>query len=132
MLRASFACAENGTVIGLDHEELSTVLPKGLSDFTANKDIATGLVYISGGCDAPNGNVFVDGEFICSNISKSLYSFDAKTETFDMSLPDMPVTRYRHAAVLIDGTLWIHGGRHVNDTVISNVDVSSCLENRSS
>ena len=39
---------------------LERKLPKPLSDFTASIDPSSGLVYIAGGCDAEQGNVYDD------------------------------------------------------------------------
>jgi hypothetical protein len=107
--------------------KLDTVLPKALSDLTATR--VGDAVYIVGGCDAEDGNVFVPaiGEFICGSISDSLYRFDPDTEQFT-ELSSMPTARYRHASVAVtDSTstlIMVLGGRDLQDNIIANVDVS--------
>ena len=62
-------------------------LPKALSDNTATS-LPSGEILIAGGCDAPNGNTFIDAEgnqldfFICESISDELYSFNPTDGTF--------------------------------------------------
>ena len=122
-LSAVVTASSGESVIGFNYERLETSMPKGLSDFTANKDSRTNVVYIAGGCDAPDGNIYVNGNFQCMNITNSLYSFDPNNNTF-VELNPMPSARYRHAAVLINKNLWVTGGRDVNDVVVPTVDVS--------
>lgn len=112
-------------IIGFQYETLSIGLPKGLSDFTANLDYNTSNVYLAGGCDDPNGNVWNNeyGEFVCSNVTNSFYLFDINTNQ-TKSLAVMPNARYRHASVLVNGHVWIHGGRDVDDNLVNEVDVS--------
>jgi len=83
-----------------------------------------GAVYLAGGCDDPNGNVFNDdnGEFNCFSVSSAMYRFDVKTERVTR-LPDLPSERYRHAAVLVGDRIWLSGGRDVRDDIVSRIDV---------
>jgi Kelch motif len=106
----------------------STSLPKPLSDLTATLYGET--VYLAGGCDAANGNVYDDTikTFVCSSASDSLYAFSYRTLKVK-ELASMPVKRYRHAAVAVNGMLWLVGGRDTEaDAIIGQVDVRrSCV-----
>jgi hypothetical protein len=111
------------TILGLQGEISSTSLVKGLSDHTANLDPETNLIYIAGGCDAVDGNVFANSYFQCTDCSDEFYSYNTITKQL-MRLPNMPVERYRHSAVLINKHLWVLGGRDKSDFVTKTVDVS--------
>jgi hypothetical protein len=117
------ATANDTTVIGLQVDSSISNLPKGLSDHTANIDPETKLVYIAGGCDALNGNVYLNNAFQCLDISDDFFSYDISTKTFT-NLTRMPMERYRHATVLINQHLWVLGGRDKDDFIPTTVDVS--------
>lgn len=122
---AQDAAAATATVTGFDVELLKTRLPKALSDFTVVSDSSTGKVYLQGGCDAVNGNVFNDTykEFVCESLSLTSYVFDLNAQEFTETNP-MPVARFRHAAVLVNNQIWLVGGRDPNDDVVTTVDAS--------
>jgi hypothetical protein len=105
---------------------LEAQLPKPLSDMTATYlGSSDDGVYIAGGCDDPNGNVFVDDPdfpgFSCGSISDTLYRFDVSESTI-REVAKMPRPRYRHAAFGIQGRLWLVGGRDLNDDIVVEVD----------
>lgn len=103
-----------------------TALPKPLSDLTAT--LYGGTVYLAGGCDAEDGNAYSDAirTFVCSSASASLYGFSYRTLEVQ-ELAAMPVPRYRHAAVAVNGGLWLVGGRDTQaDSIIGQVDVRTC------
>ena len=114
----------------LEWEVLDGVkIPSSLSDNSSTHVPSLGRILLAGGCDAPNGNTFVDATgfvldfFICESISSKLYSFDPEAGTFE-TLADLPRPRYRHAAVEAGGKLWLVGGRTVpEDSVIAEIDV---------
>lgn len=123
LLACSVLCAANQWEV-LDDVQL----PKALSDNTATAT-PSGQILVAGGCDAPNGNTFIDAEgnqldfFICESISDELYAFDPVEGLFT-TLAKLPRPRYRHAAVYAGGKLWLVGGRNVpDDAVIGEVDV---------
>jgi len=103
-------------------------IPTALSDNTATYVPSAGTILLAGGCNAKNGNTFIDAEgeeldfFYCGSISDKLYGFNPEDETF-ATLADLPRQRYRHAAVLAAGRLWLLGGRNVEDEVIAEIDV---------
>lgn len=114
----------NQKKFALQHSVVDAKIPKPISDHTAvvGED---DLIYLAGGCDAKDGNVFDKNAsvFVCDSISNSFYSFNPNTTEFS-TLSDMPRHRYRHEAVAINNQIWLVGGRNVNDTLISDVDVS--------
>ena len=104
---------------------INTTLPKPLSDMSAALG-PDGLIYISGGCDAPDGNVFNNAskQFECGSLSSSFYAFDPATETI-ATLPDLPVARYRHSCAITSlSQVWIVGGRNLTDSQVLEIDVS--------
>ena len=105
--------------------ELSVQLPKAISDHTATR--SGDIVYIAGGCDAEEGNVWDEESrnFYCSEISSSFFGFNIVNETLTEALPDMPNARYRHAAVAVNNAIWIVGGRDVDEAIIEEIDVSA-------
>ena len=118
-------CPTSATGRTFSWEELDTQLPKPISDHTATR--VGQVVYLAGGCDAKNGNKWDEEarRFSCSRLSQSFYSFDLSDESNTTTiLPDMPVPRYRHAAVAVKNKLFIVGGRNVNDSIVEQVDVS--------
>ena len=99
-------------------------LPKALSDHAATS--WRGLIYLSGGCDSPNGNEFLPdlGIFACTSLSDSFFSFDP-SKYFDhfVDLPNLPRSRYRHTSTAVNNKIWIVGGRDLNDNLLDTVDV---------
>jgi len=103
---------------------LDVRLEKPLSDHTAT--LLNGKIYLAGGCDSEKGNEFDEniGEFICTSISDSLYSFDRETAALE-KLENLPRARYRHAAVGVNNKIWLLGGRNLLDNVTTQVDVGN-------
>lgn len=129
------SCAHGASVVEWDVSNIQ--LPMALSDMSAtflpyvtNSKILDGnSIVIAGGCNAEKGNEFFDGPgdnddfFFCSSISAKAYGFEPQRERF-MILADMPRPRYRHAAVEINGKIWLVGGRTVpEDEIIAEIDV---------
>lgn len=113
-----------GHGLELERTELEVKLPKAISDHTAALG-SDNLIYIAGGCDSPDGNIFdANGTFFyCPSVSSSFYAFDPTTMTFT-TLSDLPRPRYRHASVAIENHLFLVGGRDVEENLIVEVDVS--------
>jgi len=104
---------------------LETKLPKPLSDMTATYAEFTSKIYIFGGCDSLNGNErasFDPTLFICGKVTDSAYAFDPMEESF-VGLTSMPRERYRHSASLVNGKIWVVGGRNLEDEIVLEVDV---------
>ena len=104
-------------------KELSAKLPKGLSDQTATR--SGDIVYLAGGCDAEEGNKWDEAAkfFLCFSISQAFFGFNLVTDTIIDDFPDMPIPRYRHAAVAANDKIWVVGGRDIDDNLIDQVDV---------
>ena len=120
--------ADNST-IGFDYvtNKDDITLPTGLSDMVANVHSETNHIYITGGCNHSKGNEYntMISEYVCGSISDTMYVYDAKVNQFRIDLPTtLPTPRYRHAATLLNGYLWLFGGRDLEDTLVSTVDVS--------
>eukprot|EP00571_Detonula_confervacea_P015282 CAMPEP_0172299166 /NCGR_PEP_ID=MMETSP1058-20130122/1523_1 /TAXON_ID=83371 /ORGANISM="Detonula confervacea, Strain CCMP 353" /LENGTH=449 /DNA_ID=CAMNT_0013008515 /DNA_START=234 /DNA_END=1583 /DNA_ORIENTATION=+ len=108
-----------------------TVLTVGGGD---NSTATSKRIIITGGCDNPEGNEFVEEDwgagFSCNSLSSKAYAFDpirhssfqAWTGEFE-TLADMPRTRNRHASAVVNGnTVCVFGGRDVTDSLIAEVD----------
>jgi hypothetical protein len=108
---------------------LDIKLPKGLSDMTATANPSDGLIYIAGGCDAENGNVYnmATTYFDCSSITNAFYSFNPIAKEFQ-TLPSMLRERNRHAAAISQNRLWLIGGRNQASDVVFEIDVSTFSE----
>ena len=100
-----------------------TALPTNISDHTAT--LINNQVYIAGGCNDTEGNVYnaTVGSFSCLSVGQNFWLFDVETQAITI-LPDLPSPRYRHAAAAMNGQIWIMGGRDVVDNIITTVDVS--------
>jgi hypothetical protein len=85
-----------------------------------------GLIYIAGGCNAENGNVYnnLTTYFDCLSSTTAFYSFNPKTNEFDLLEP-LPRPRYRHAAAVSNNHLWLIGGRTMETNAIMEIDVSN-------
>ena len=100
--------------------QLSAKMPVTVSDM-----VATPLgdkIIITGGCSQGNYRSPIDGDFYCSEITSAASAFSPATASFT-SLPQMPRERYRHAAAVVNNKLYVIGGRALNDSLISAVDV---------
>lgn len=102
---------------------LDTRLPTGLSDMTATLG-DKGLVYIAGGCNSTDGNVYLAemGLFACLSITDTFYSFDVQTHELTTLAPLLQA-RYRHGAAYLQNQIWLIGGRGLEDNLIPEVDV---------
>lgn len=128
LLSLGLASAHEEDIVGFTFSMLEGVrLPKPLSDFTISFDETSQIAYIAGGCDAEQGNVYLEeiGTFVCFSSSTALYAFDRSTNSFQTLAP-MPVARYRHGAALLNGKIWLLGGRDTEaDVLLPTVDVST-------
>ena len=106
---------------------LDVKLPESISDLTANLG-PDGLIYVAGGCNASEGNVYNNdtGFFDCLSITDSFVSFNPTTNKV-VTLPSLPRPRYRHGAAVSNNRLWLIGGRTVATDVIMEIDVSGCV-----
>ncbi len=104
---------------------LDVKLPNPISDMTATAG-PDGLIYIAGGCNAENGNVYnnLTGFFDCLSSTDAFHSFNPKTSEFVL-LDPLPRPRYRHAAAVSNNHLWLIGGRTMQTDAIMEIDVSN-------
>lgn len=99
------------------------VLPKPISDHSASL-ASSGKIYLSGGCDEKNGNVWNDEAkmFLCYSLSDSFFSYDPEEKLFQ-TLDNLPRKRYRHGSAFVGNQIWLTGGRDDMDNLIPEVDV---------
>jgi len=124
-----------------DHEHVEVTmsflmerLPFSVSDNSVATNSDGSLIYLSGGCDAVNGNEYVDAGdypgYYCSSVTSALVQFDPMKEKFTQ-LMSAPRARYRHASVMYnDRYLILIGGRTLEDSLITEVDVYDSLEQK--
>jgi Kelch motif len=108
---------------------LSAKLKGPQSDMTATLNPDDGKIYIAGGCVSPTGSIYNEKSQIlqCNQDTDLLYSFDPATNTFQ-NLPRLPRNRFRHAAAIANGKLFLIGGRTaIDDILIPEIDVSYTL-----
>ena len=107
-------------------------MPTPISDIMANympgpNGDEDGFIIVTGGCDTPKGNEranFGDGDlFACFVSGNKAYKFDPFTQKFVGTIPDLPHERQRHGGAVIDGELYLIGGRDSNDTLVAAIDV---------
>jgi hypothetical protein len=107
-------------------------MPFPVSDVVANymegpNGDEDGFVIITGGCDTVEGNVRAnfggDDLFTCLRSGSRTLKFDPFTETFE-AMSDMLHERQRHAGAVIDGEVYLVGGRDSNDELVAAIDVS--------
>ena len=125
--------------VGLKLSKIPEVMPIKASDFTATyfdgsiegstaDNKSSHSIILLGGCSAEIGNVYVaDGDFpgfYCSIFSDQASIFYPEDGTFG-KLPSMPQARTRHTAAVVDGKVYVVGGRDKNDAIVKDVIVSS-------
>eukprot|EP00547_Thalassionema_nitzschioides_P008327 CAMPEP_0194228906 /NCGR_PEP_ID=MMETSP0156-20130528/43611_1 /TAXON_ID=33649 /ORGANISM="Thalassionema nitzschioides, Strain L26-B" /LENGTH=443 /DNA_ID=CAMNT_0038961429 /DNA_START=115 /DNA_END=1446 /DNA_ORIENTATION=+ len=105
-------------------------IPTNLSDAMANympgdNGDEDGFIIITGGCDSDTGNQkILDGpeDFLeCTSTSKQTYKFDPFTDTFDV-MEDANYERQRHAAVVMNGEVYVFGGRDTEDNLVTEIE----------
>ena len=106
-------------------------LPFPRSDMTSTLSYALGLskplIYIVGGCAADQG--WIDfasppdgtGMFACLTVTDRCDAYDPINNVY-VACSSAPRPRYRHAAVEVDGYLFLLGGVNANDEVVKQVD----------
>lgn len=96
-------------------------LPYGVSDMSAT--MIGGRSYIVGGCVGDQIRAPWDPSFFyCTKLTDKCLVFDAKTELVT-PCANAPRQRYRHTASVINGMVWVVGGRDEQDQTILDIDV---------
>jgi len=113
----------------IEWKELNQKLPIPLSDMTAtflasddDDDSSNDIIIIAGGCSSPQGNQKDGDYFSCFDVTDKVYAFYPATGVFE-ELQSMLSTRYRHAATVIGGKLYVVGGRDDEEAMVAGVDV---------
>lgn len=86
-----------------------------------------GFIILTGGCNSTRGNerISVDSQdlFACLDTYDATLKFDPFANEFTELAP-MPRPRQRHAAAVVNGELYVFGGRDSNDELVPQIDVS--------
>jgi len=102
-------------------------LPMPVSDMTAST--IGDNIYIIGGCAADQVRAPWDNTlFYCATITDRCDVFNIVTEQYT-TCAVAPRQRYRHAAVPIDGSVWLVGGRDDQDNIVTQIDVYNPVSN---
>mmetsp|Transcript_2256 Transcript_2256/g.3248 ORF Transcript_2256/g.3248 Transcript_2256/m.3248 type:complete len:433 (+) Transcript_2256:195-1493(+) len=129
VLVASFEVVVSQLVEDIEFSWNPTKLPIKLSDSMANymqgdNGDEDGFIIITGGCDSHNGNekLAVDSDFAsCMSTSKATFKFDPFENTFER-MEDSNYERQRHTAVVMDGELYVFGGRDTDDNLVAEIE----------
>ena len=138
LLGTLLAAAAHSLNDELQFEFNSVKLPFPLSDMMANyvpgeNGDEDGFVIITGGCDSVKGNerIQIDGDngtkidlFACVSTNVKTLKFDPFANTFTELAP-APHERQRHAAAVVNGEVYVVGGRDSNDELVTAIDVSN-------
>ena len=111
----------------------SVTMPFNVSDIMANymqgdNGNEDGFIIITGGCDSVKGNERISAEnstdlFGCLSTSNKTLKFDPFANEFT-ELAEAPHPRQRHAAAVVNGELYVFGGRDADDQLVPDIDVS--------
>jgi len=95
-------------------------MPTKRSDLTA---VTIGQqIIVSGGCNEDQICPIDSSSCFCISITSITEAYQPLNDTW-ITLPNMPTPRYRHAAAVIGNSMYLIGGRDINDTIIQTVDV---------
>ena len=91
-----------------------------------------GFVIITGGCNSLKGNGRLTGAgedgadlFACLSTSNATLKFDPFANTFQ-EMAEAPHERQRHAAAVMNGEVFVLGGKDSFDNLVNAIDVSAC------
>lgn len=123
----AFLCSALPFATALDSwafAEVDAKVPIAVSDHSGVRSPDNGLIYLAGGCDDANGNVWNANfsTFTCGSVTDAFFAFDPTTKTFE-ALETLPRPRYRHSSAIVDNKVWLLGGRTLFDDVIAEIDV---------
>jgi len=95
-------------------------MPTKRSDLTA---VTIGQqIIVSGGCNESQICPIDSSSCFCTSVTYITEAYQPLTDNW-ITLPDMPIPRYRHAAAVVGNFMYLIGGRDINDTIIQTVDV---------
>jgi len=101
-------------------------MPTNRSDLSA---ITIGSqIIVSGGCNQTQICPPDSSSCFCISVTSINEAYLPLTDQW-ISLASMPIPRYRHSAVSVGTTMYLLGGRDVNDTIIQTVDVYDSVGN---
>lgn len=121
MLALSFVASVQGKVMKTVEWHDVPPLPIPVSDMSAS---TIGVkIYLIGGCNADQVRApWDDTMFYCATITDKCTVFNTVTEQYN-ACANAPRQRYRHAAVPIDGSIYVVGGRDDQDKIVTQIDV---------
>mmetsp|Transcript_33607 Transcript_33607/g.77532 ORF Transcript_33607/g.77532 Transcript_33607/m.77532 type:complete len:463 (-) Transcript_33607:629-2017(-) len=101
--------------------------PVGKHSSTLTTTNLGSFIYIIGGCaselkytgilEDEEANVGMEmSKWSCSDISKKVITYDPESFKYE-ELPDLPVGRYGHTAVEVNGFIWVLGGKEKHTLV---------------
>jgi len=99
-------------------------LPFPRSDMTATavETDTSSEIFVIGGCSKDQIWLADAGMYICPEITNKCTVFTPADNQHAVCEP-APRARYRHAAALVNGSVWLVGGRDINDAIVQEVDV---------
>jgi hypothetical protein len=106
-------------VHAIEWKETGIQLEEPVSDMTATT--VGDSIIIAGGC--VSGNQFLDGGYYCAEVTADTFVFNPVNKVFS-SAGSLIGPRYRHAAVELDGKVYLVGGKDVLENYVPQVEVS--------
>lgn len=116
-----FSVPKTTNVHTIEWKDTGIRLLKAVSDTTATA-IGDSII-IAGGCIS--SNQFIDGEYpgyYCTEVTEDTSLFDPVKKVFSSS-GQLSGPRYRHAAVELDGKVYVVGGKDANEAYVGTVEV---------
>lgn len=97
-------------------------LPEQRSDMTATT--VSDKIYVIGGCKGHQVSCdWWDGCSYCPSVADTTLVYTPSSDSWETLEDDMPRERYRHSATVVGSSIYLIGGRDVDDNLISEVDV---------
>jgi len=95
-------------------------MPTKRSDLTA---VTIGQqIIVSGGCNETQICPIDSPVCFCTSVTYITEAYQPLTDNW-ITLPNMPIPRYRHAAAVVGNSMYLIGGRDINDTIIQTIDI---------
>lgn len=102
------------------HPPASRRFSLAISDHTAV--LHNNTVYIAGGCDSDQVCPEYSPVCYCLTITNKLEAWNVESDQWTQ-LANMPRGRFRHAAAIVAGKMYLLGGRDENDVMIHEVSL---------
>jgi len=112
---------DKGDTWGIDDTSVDDLpIPLGMHTSTQLTRDGKSMIYIIGGCTgifryrniqhSISDGIAKKWPWKCTDFSRKVFAFNPYTDSYHV-LADMPIGKYGHTAVEVDGKIWVIGGR---------------------